>query len=58
LPEPETDPELAVILAVPAEIADATPLAPIVATEGAEELQVTDDVRSWDEPSEKLPLAV
>jgi hypothetical protein len=58
LPEPEIDPELAVIFTVPAEIADATPLAAIVAKDGSEELQVTDDGMSWDVPSEKLPVAV
>lgn len=45
---PETPPEVAVIVVVPAEREEANPFepGPKVATEGADELQVTEELRS------------
>jgi hypothetical protein len=60
--EPEMPPEVAVIVAVPAATVVALPLVPavllMVATDAADELQVTDAVRSWVVLSEKVPVAV
>ncbi len=44
---PETAPEVAVIVVEPAETPRASPPAPIVALDGALELQVAVAVRSW-----------
>lgn len=49
---PETAPDVAVIVVDPAAAAVARPPVVMVATAVAEELQVTDDVRFWMEPSE------
>jgi hypothetical protein len=59
--EPETLPDAAVIVAVPAATAVAFPLEPaasLMATDAADVLQVTDVVRSWVVLSEKVPVAV
>ncbi len=55
---PETVPEVAVIVTVPAELAVARPLRSTVATYGLPELHVTCVVISWAVPSEKVPVAV
>jgi hypothetical protein len=60
--EPEMPPEVAVIVAVPAATAVALPLVPaallMVAKDAADELQVTEVVRSCVVLSEKVPVAV
>jgi hypothetical protein len=55
---PETVPEVAVMVAVPTELAVARPLPSTVATDGLCEVQVTCAVISWVVPSEKVPAAV
>jgi hypothetical protein len=55
---PETVPEVAVMVVVPAVRAVARPLLLTVATKGLDELQVTCVVISWIVPSEKVPVAV
>ena len=59
---PETVPEVAVIVVLPAETEVARPLEPAVlltaATAVLDEFQVTDEVISWLVLSEKIPLAV
>jgi hypothetical protein len=58
----ETPLMAAVIVAVPAPKPVSNPSLPVtlltVATSGAEEIQLTDVVRSWVVPSEKFPVAV
>ena len=54
-----TAPKEALILTVPGDTACTTPLlAPTVATAGVFDVQVADSVRSWLEPSSKLPTAL
>ena len=45
------EPTVAVMVVVPAAKVVAPPFASIVAAEGNEEVQVTPDTRSWDDPS-------
>ena len=52
------DPDAAVIVVWPAPDAVARPAALIVATEGVEEIQLTEVVRSWVLPSLNKPVAV
>ena len=54
----EVLPEVAVMVAVPAETAVANPLALTVATDGFNEAQVTWVVVSWLVPSENPPAAI
>ena len=54
----EINPEVAVMVVVPAVRAVARPLLLTVATEVSDELQVTCVVISWVVPSEKVPVAV
>ena len=54
----EINPEVAVMVVVPAVRAVARPLRLTVATEVSDELQVTCVVISWVVPSEKVPVAV
>ncbi len=54
---PETLPEAAVMVTVPAVTAVARPLLLTVATDVSDELQATCVVRSWLVPSEYLPEA-
>ena len=56
--EPLTEPAVAVIVAWPAAVPVASPPAVMVATDGTEELQLNDAVRSWVLPSLKVPIAV
>ena len=59
VPEPDMLPDMAEIVVMPIPTAVAFPLVPaMVATDTAEELQVTDDVRFWVLLSEKIPVAV
>ena len=59
---PETVPDIALMTVEPAATAVARPLEPgallTVATAAADEVQVTDAVRSWLVLSEKMPVAV
>lgn len=55
---PDTEPEVAVIVAVPKTAEVASPALLTVATEVEEELQVTVAVRSWLVLSEKMPVAM
>ena len=59
---PEIAPDVAVIVVTPTAAEVANPLEPaallMVATAGLEELQVTDDVRSWVVRSEYRPVAI
>jgi hypothetical protein len=55
---PETVPEVAVMVVVPAARAVASPLLLIVAVAGLDELQVTWVVISWVVPSENVPVTV
>ena len=59
---PETPARVALIVALPTPVAVTRPwlpaLLPTVATDVAEEVQVTNAVRSWVVPSEKLPVAI
>ena len=55
---PETVPEVAVMVAVPAATAVTTPLLLTVATDGFDELQVTCVVISLIVPSEYMPVAL
>ena len=59
---PEISPDVAVIVVMPANAEVASPLKPaallMVATAGAEELQVTDDVRSCVGPAVNVPVAI
>jgi hypothetical protein len=50
-------PDLAVTLVTPVVTAVAMPPVLMVATPESEEIQVTDDVRSWVLPSENRPVA-
>ena len=54
---PDIVPEVAVIVAVPAETAVARPLLLTVAIDVLDELQVTDTLISWVVPSENVPVA-
>ena len=54
---PEIPLEVAVIVAVPTELALAFPEDVIVATLSEPEIQVTPVSRRWLEPSEKFPVA-
>jgi len=58
----ETLPDVAVMVAVPVAMAVALPLLPVVllmvATDEADELQITKVVRSWVVLSEKVPVAL
>jgi hypothetical protein len=59
---PDTPPRVAVIVALPAPIPVTRPWLPgallTVASDGAEETQVTNAVRFWVVPSEKSPVAM
>jgi hypothetical protein len=55
---PETLPEMAVMVEVPAATPVARPLPLSVATEGLDEVQLTCVVISWLVPSEYVPVAV
>jgi hypothetical protein len=56
--DPLTDPELAEIVALPTATPIASPEPATLAIPLADELQVTEFVRSWELPSLKTPLAV
>ncbi|MGD0584440.1 MAG: hypothetical protein ABSA86_01505 [Oryzomonas sp.] len=55
---PETPPNAAVIVVEPAAVAEASPLAAIVATPVLDDVQVTEVVRFCVEPFEYVPVAV
>jgi hypothetical protein len=55
---PEVPLKVAMMTAEPAPMPAARPLGPTVATEVVPDAQVTDDVMSYVEPSEYLPVAV
>jgi hypothetical protein len=55
---PEIEPDVAVIVVVPIPVPVASPELSIVATTGAEEVQLTGEVRSWVLLSEYVPVAV
>ena len=55
---PLTDPDVAVIVVTPVVAPVAKPVAVMVATFGAEEVQVTEDVRSLVLASDKVPVAL
>ena len=55
--EPVTDPELADMVVAPARLALASPVALMLATYGADELQRTVEVRSCEDPSLYVPVA-
>ena len=54
----ETAPDAAPMVEVPTDTPWARPVAPMVATAGLEEDQVTEELTSCEEPSEKAPIAV
>ena len=54
----ETVPDATLMVEVPTDTPWTRPVAPTVATAGLEEDQVTEEVTSREEPSEKAPVAV
>jgi hypothetical protein len=55
---PEMPPEVAAMIEDPAAMLLAIPPGPMTATDGSADAQVTDEVTSFDDPSENAPVAL